>query len=155
MAEKDSALRAFRRLAETWGADVERWPAERRAWALTIAQEPEAAAILAEARRLDAVLATAPPISEARAAQVSAGVLQAISTPARRRRGGFSWFERFNGLFAPRGLGLTAAAASILVATVAGALLGLPTVGADGLEEAEALRLLAGRDLLAGEVFTR
>lgn len=49
----------FVRLLDAYGADFRRWPAETRAAAATFAaQDADAAALLAEARKLDAVLDT-------------------------------------------------------------------------------------------------
>jgi hypothetical protein len=49
-------LQEFTRHAETWGADIARWPQSVRAEAMRIAAAPEAEAILAGERRLDAIL---------------------------------------------------------------------------------------------------
>ena len=50
----------FAELLDAYGADFRRWPAETRAAAAAFAaQSPEAAELIAEARKLDAVLDTA------------------------------------------------------------------------------------------------
>jgi len=84
-------LDEFRRLAETWGGDIARWPEPERREAEALARDPAAAAILAEASRLDR-LATraAPEVSERRAGDAMAAVTmrlaaerQATATPQR------------------------------------------------------------------------
>jgi hypothetical protein len=54
-------LDEFRRLADARGGDIARWPPAVRAEATALAQDKEAAAILAEARELDRLTALAAP----------------------------------------------------------------------------------------------
>ena len=49
-------LEEFTRHAESWGGDITRWPESVRAEAMRLASLPEAAAILAREREIDAVL---------------------------------------------------------------------------------------------------
>jgi len=49
-------LQQFTRYAEAWGADIARWPQSVRAEAMRIAASPQAEAILARERALDAML---------------------------------------------------------------------------------------------------
>jgi hypothetical protein len=49
-------LGRFRALAESYGADIGRWPAETREAATMMAQNPAAIAILEEAEQVDTVL---------------------------------------------------------------------------------------------------
>ena len=53
-------LEEFRRFADTWGGDIERWPHSCRNEAKQCAATEDGGAILHDARRLDALLATAP-----------------------------------------------------------------------------------------------
>ncbi|WP_025033206.1 hypothetical protein [Bradyrhizobium sp. DOA9] len=69
----------FRQLAETWGGDVERWPAPTREAARRIAATAEGAAVLHQQARLDRLLAVAPEIETARADRSSFLVLQRLA----------------------------------------------------------------------------
>jgi hypothetical protein len=77
----------FRRLAETFGGDPERWPEPTRAAARRIARSPEGVAVLARERRLDLAFEQAPVIDPRRADDVAFRVLQRIAaeppSPAR------------------------------------------------------------------------
>jgi hypothetical protein len=62
----------LKRLIEAHGADPQRWPPDERAAALALlASSPEAQALVAEARRLDALLAAVPVGDAAPAATVA------------------------------------------------------------------------------------
>ncbi|PSO20544.1 hypothetical protein [Bradyrhizobium sp. MOS003] len=99
----------FRRLAETWGGDVERWPAATRNAARPFAATLEGGRILAEQARLDRLFAAAPEIEAGRAERSSFLVLQRLANVQQRRP---QW-HRF--LF-PRGLVPAASlACSVLV----------------------------------------
>ena len=74
----------FRRLADAWGGDVERWPEHVRVAARQLAASADGLDILNEARRLDRVLAIAPPVSADRAALASFAVLQRLAAPGDR-----------------------------------------------------------------------
>jgi hypothetical protein len=78
----------FRRLAETWGGDIDRWPAEYRAAARVVAASPEGADIIDQQRGLDILLAHAPAVSEKRAADAVFGVMQRLAVPEQRA----SWY---------------------------------------------------------------
>jgi hypothetical protein len=72
-------LEEFHRLADTWGGDIERWPAQRRVEARQCAATEEGASILADAQRLDALLAEAPDVTSDRAARAAFAVVQRIA----------------------------------------------------------------------------
>ncbi|RAI38497.1 hypothetical protein [Rhodoplanes roseus] len=78
----------FRRLAETWGGDVERWPEPLRAEARALARSPGGTAVLAAERRLDLALGDTPVVTRRRADDVAFRVLQQIAdaTPRGRER---------------------------------------------------------------------
>lgn len=82
----------FRRLAETWGGDVERWPAETREAARRLAASAEGAAVLDEQGRLDRLLAVAPEIETERADRSSLLVLQRLAAVPQRHRP--AWYRR-------------------------------------------------------------
>ncbi|MBR0773945.1 hypothetical protein JQ625_03790 [Bradyrhizobium diazoefficiens] len=73
-------LDQFRRLAETWGGDVERWPAPTREAARKIAASAEGALVLEEQGRLDRLLAVVPAIEAERADRSSLLVLQKLAS---------------------------------------------------------------------------
>lgn len=82
----------FRRLAETYGGDVERWPDEMRDAARAIAGTPEGRALLAAERRLDLVLEQPPVVTRRRADDLAFAVMQRLAaepatTPAQRLGG--------------------------------------------------------------------
>lgn len=82
----------FRRLAETWGCDVERWPEATREAARRLATSAEGAAVLHEQERLDRLLAVAPEIDTARADRSSLLVLQRLAAmPQQQHRS--SWYR--------------------------------------------------------------
>jgi len=84
-------LEEFRRLADTWGGDVERWPQERRQAARALAGTPAGRAIVSRAARLDALLAAPAAVSPERAARAAGAVARRLAAEqrqheARRRR---------------------------------------------------------------------
>ena len=91
-------LEEFRRLAETWGADIGRWPPESRASARRLASTPAAAPVLAEAARLDALMAARPAVSRERAERAALAVALRLASDGERREAGHwrrvpsSWF---------------------------------------------------------------
>ena len=74
-------LTEFEALLATYGANTARWPIERRAVAgALLAADPQARALLAEARALDDLLDLAPPPGADRQAKVAARIVaQALS----------------------------------------------------------------------------
>jgi hypothetical protein len=72
-------LEEFRRLADAWGGDIERWPEPRRVEAGQCAATEEGASILAGARRLDALLAKPSDVAPERAARAAFAVVQRIA----------------------------------------------------------------------------
>ena len=83
----------FEQLLDAYGADFRRWPAETRAGAATFAaQDAEAAALVAEARKLDAVLNVAREVN-APSAELSERILAfapRVQRPAFDRRAMFA-----------------------------------------------------------------
>jgi hypothetical protein len=75
-------LEEFRRLADTWGGDIERWPARWRAEARQCAATEEGASILSQARQLDALLATPPVVTIERVSRAAIAVVQRIAAAA-------------------------------------------------------------------------
>ncbi|MBC7580574.1 MAG: hypothetical protein H7312_24930 [Tardiphaga sp.] len=69
----------FQQLADTWGGDIDRWPAAVRTAARGIAATADGAAILREQRGLDRLFATAPEVGSARAGRAGLAVLQRIA----------------------------------------------------------------------------
>ncbi len=76
----------FRQLAETWGGDVERWPAPTREAARRIAATAEGTTVLHEQSRFDRLLAVAPEIETARADRSSFLVLQRLAAVPQQHR---------------------------------------------------------------------
>jgi hypothetical protein len=74
-------LEEFRRLAAAWGGDVERWPAAARADAARLVERSaEAAALVADAGRLDSVLVAArPSIADERTERLIGRVATAVA----------------------------------------------------------------------------
>ncbi len=96
-AGRPMTVEEFGALAAAWGADVARWPAERRTAAAALAAEsPAAAALLVEAGRLDRAIAAARPVvaptrAEALAGRVATAI--AAESAARSARAGWrTWF---------------------------------------------------------------
>lgn len=81
----------FRELAEIWGGDIGRWPEVERPAAREIARTDAGAAILREHQSFDALLASAPEVSAARADRAALAVLGAIA--AREARP--PWYQRW------------------------------------------------------------
>lgn len=137
-------------IIEAYGADPARWPAEAQDAAAAIArQAPETKSAvtlaLAEARRLDALLAHAP------SGQVREGLLHAVlasAPPPDVAKGGSSVHGAKTGapgwlrFWAPRGLGFGSAAqpvAAMLLAGLIGLGIGLMTDGVTAEEETVSL----------------
>ena len=72
----------FRRLADTWGGDIERWPAQWQVEARQCAATEDGASILNQARQLDALLATPPLVTTERVSRAAFGVVQRIAAEA-------------------------------------------------------------------------
>ena len=85
-------LDQFRQLAETWGGDIDRWPADTQEAARKFAAGAEGGRILAEASDLDRLLAIAPDVDERRAERASFAVLQKLAATTEPRP--LSWFRR-------------------------------------------------------------
>jgi len=91
MMKKEASMdrERFANLLDAYGADFRRWPADARAAAAVFAaQDAEAVALVAEARRLDTVLESArgeAPVSHDLAARILAGAPHA-QRPAFDRR---------------------------------------------------------------------
>jgi hypothetical protein len=83
-------LDQFRQLAETWGGDPDRWPAETRAAAQVIAASEPGAAMLREQLAFDALLRAPPEVSPARAGCAGLAVLQRIASGEARA----PWYRR-------------------------------------------------------------
>jgi hypothetical protein len=87
-------LEEFRRLADTWGGDIDRWPPRTKSAAGQHAATQEGAEILAQARQLDGWLAAAPVVAPDRAARAAFAVVQRIAAEGAvpMRPGG--WWRR-------------------------------------------------------------
>jgi hypothetical protein len=73
-------LDEFRRLAETWGGDIGRWPEARKIEAAPWVLTEDGEAILQQARRLDALLAAASPVvTPERVSRAALAVVQKIA----------------------------------------------------------------------------
>lgn len=72
-------LAEFRELIDTWGGDTERWPSQARQKAQPLASSSQGAAMLAEAQRLDAVLAQRPHVAKQRAQRAAHAVTLRIA----------------------------------------------------------------------------
>jgi hypothetical protein len=80
-------LEEFRRLADAWGGDIARWPQGVRREAEALAQSPEAAAILDEARALDRLAALAAPhVERSRADAAAHAVVMRLAGERERPR---------------------------------------------------------------------
>src|SRR5262249_52597388 len=75
-SEVRMTLEEFRRLADTWGGDIDRWPPRTQSAARERAATKEGTEILAQARQLDAWLADAPVVAADRAARAACAVVQ-------------------------------------------------------------------------------
>ncbi len=100
------ALARFEGLLDAYGAEPRRWPADRRAAAeALLARSSDARALLAAARRLDALLDTAP--AEPAPAHLIGRVLAAAPQPRPRRDGWFAgWLKPAAGIAFAAVLGL-------------------------------------------------
>src|SRR5262245_3989590 len=79
-------LDEFRRLAESWGVDVTRWPPDARAQAEPLARRAEGAAILAALAPLDRrIAAAAPDVSQERVGRAIHGVVTRLAADQPRR----------------------------------------------------------------------
>jgi hypothetical protein len=87
-------LEEFRRLADTWGGDIDRWPARTQSAARQRAATKEGAEILAQARQLDPWLAAAPDIAPDRAARAAFVVAQRIAVGDAVTVRSASWWRR-------------------------------------------------------------
>lgn len=84
--------RKFQQLANAYGADLARWPAELRSEAEAVAATPWAQAILAEAASIDALFAPLQtPVAPSRIGRNIGAVTAAIQKPA----GAPTWWRRF------------------------------------------------------------
>jgi len=72
-------LEQFRQLAETWGGDIDRWPAASQDAAREIAAGEQAGRILDEQLRLDRLFSLAPKMDEGRAGRAGFAVLQRMA----------------------------------------------------------------------------
>ena len=106
-------LQEFTRHAQAWGADIARWPEDVRAEALRLSAAPEAEAILAGQRPLDALLrAGAAEIAPARIDHAINRVVTALAAerPRPRFAGAFPrWLIPAAGLACAIGIGALAA----------------------------------------------
>jgi hypothetical protein len=75
-------LEEFGRLADTWGGDIDRWPECWRTEARRHAASEEGASILADARKLDALLAAPLIVSPERVSRAAFAVVQRITAEA-------------------------------------------------------------------------
>ena len=91
-------LEEFRKLADTWGGNIERWPDATKSAAQRLGTTPEGAEVLKQAGRLDAFLASRPIIRKERAQRAAYAVTLQIATDSERqrqagaRRQWHSWF---------------------------------------------------------------
>ena len=90
----------FRRLAETWGGDLERWPHETQAAARNLASTPEGMAILGRARQLDALMAAPPDVPPERVRRAVHAVVLLVAADA-ERASRTRWSLDFSGWFVP------------------------------------------------------
>jgi hypothetical protein len=91
-------LEQFTQLAETWGGDIDRWPAAVQDAAREMATSEQAGRILGEQLRLDRLLSLAPAVDEDRAGRAGFAVLQRMAE-ADRKPPWFRWGLRPSSLF--------------------------------------------------------
>ncbi|MDQ2106617.1 hypothetical protein [Azospirillum isscasi] len=79
-------LKEFKRFADLYGGDIDRWPATDGVDALTLLENSaEARAVLADAAALDALLdRAAPKVGEDSVQRVLSGIAAALDAPAER-----------------------------------------------------------------------
>jgi hypothetical protein len=105
----------FKQHAEIWGGDLARWPAALQPAARSLAETPEARAVLAEAAAFDALLCRAGcPIAERRADDACFRVLSRIAAMTEAARapladGLFRWLMPLGGMAVSAALGVAAA----------------------------------------------
>ncbi len=85
-------LDQFRQLAETWGGNIERWPAATQEAARALAAGEEGARILDEQAGLDRLFSIAPAIDSERAEIARFAVLQRIASGGVESQ--VPWFRR-------------------------------------------------------------
>lgn len=83
-------LEQFTQLAETWGGDIDRWPAAAQRAAREMATGERAKGILEEQLRWDHLLSLAPVVDEGRVGRAGFAVLQRMAEADRKR----PWFRR-------------------------------------------------------------
>jgi hypothetical protein len=83
-------LEQFRQLAETWGGNIDRWPAAMQDAARELAADEQAAGILDEQLRLDRLFSLAPKVDEGRAGRAGFAVLQRMAAADRK----LPWYRR-------------------------------------------------------------
>ena len=80
-------LEQFRQLAETWGGDIDRWPAAAQDAAREMVAGEQAGRILGEQLRLDHLFSLAPKMEEGRAGRAGFAVLQRMADTDRKLPG--------------------------------------------------------------------
>ncbi|HMK78598.1 MAG TPA: hypothetical protein VK438_03065 [Xanthobacteraceae bacterium] len=114
-------LHEFTRYAESWGADIARWPEGMRAEGARLAASPEAEIILTHQRALDAMLREAPrAVAPARVDRAINRVVTVLA--AEKPRGRFTgalsrWLIPTAGLACAVGIGALAATVGPLADT--------------------------------------
>lgn len=76
----------FRRLAEIWGGDINRWPASQQVEAREFAATVDGAAILRDERQFDVLLSQTPQVGEDRAGRAAFAVMQRLAGERQRQR---------------------------------------------------------------------
>jgi hypothetical protein len=106
-------LDEFTRYAETWGADIARWPERLRTEAMQLAASPQGATILRRERALDTILhAGAQEVTQARIDRAIQRVVTTLAAerPRPRLANGWSrWLIPAAGLACAVGIGALAA----------------------------------------------
>ena len=93
-------LEEFRRLADTWGRDIKRWPEAAQDAARKLAVTREATEILESARRLDQLLAKRPEVSRERSQRAAHAVALRLAAQAQHNaRPAWTW--DFSGWLVP------------------------------------------------------
>lgn len=93
MTSETMTVEEFGALAATWGADVDRWPAETQDRARALAAvSPTAAALLIDAGQLDRAIASARPVvAPARSDALVGRVATALAAEAAQRTARRRW----------------------------------------------------------------